>query len=216
MMDLINLCSSILKLLLLVVVVSACTTLTPKVNPGEVLFQDDFSRPSSGWDRYEDETYKSDYEDEMYIINIQQQNTEAWALPGLSFEDVIINVESSKVAGPDDNVYGVICRYQDSENFTFFLISSDGYTGIGAYIDGEKELLSHPTLLPSDAVETDGGSNYLRAECVREQLRLMVNNQLVAQAVAQNVIMGDVGLIAGSYDKSGVKVRFDNFSTIQP
>ncbi len=216
MMDLINLRSSILKLLLLVVVVSACTTLTPKVNPGEVLFQDDFSRPSSGWDRYEDETYKSDYEDEMYIINIQQQNTEAWALPGLSFEDVIINVESSKVAGPDDNVYGVICRYQDSENFTFFLISSDGYTGIGAYIDGEKELLSHPTLLPSDAVETDGGSNYLRAECVREQLRLMVNNQLVAQAVAQNVIMGDVGLIAGSYDKSGVKVRFDNFSTIQP
>ncbi len=216
MMNLINLQSSTLKILFLTVVVSACTTLTPKVNPGEVLFQDDFSRPSSGWDRYEDETYKSDYEDEMYIINIQQQNTEAWALPGLSFEDVIINVESSKVAGPDDNVYGVICRYQDSENFTFFLISSDGYTGIGAYIDGEKELLSHPTLLPSDAVETDGGSNYLRAECVREQLRLMVNNQLVAQAVAQNVIMGDVGLIAGSYDKSGVKVRFDNFSTIQP
>lgn len=215
-MNLINLQSSTLKILFLTVVVSACTTLTPKVNPGEVLFQDDFSRPSSGWDRYEDETYKSDYEDEMYIINIQQQNTEAWALPGLSFEDVIINVESSKVAGPDDNVYGVICRYQDSENFTFFLISSDGYTGIGAYIDGEKELLSHPTLLPSDAVETDGGSNYLRAECVREQLRLMVNNQLVAQAVAQNVIMGDVGLIAGSYDKSGVKVRFDNFSTIQP
>ena len=215
-MDLINLRSSILKILLLAVIVSACTTLTPKVNPGEVLFQDDFSRPSSGWDRYEDETYKSDYEDEMYIIKIQQQNTEAWALPGLSFEDVIINVESSKVAGPVDNVYGVICRYQDSENFTFFLISSDGYSGIGAYVDGEKELLSHPTLLPSDAVETDIGSNYLRAECVGEQLRLMVNGQLVAQAIAQNVSMGDVGLIAGSYEKSGVKIRFDNFSTIQP
>lgn len=205
-----------LKILLLAVIVSACTTLTPKVNPGEVLFQDDFSRSSSGWDRYEDETYKSDYEDEMYIIKIQQQNTEAWALPGLLFEDVIINVESSKVAGPADNVYGVICRYQDSENFTFFLISSDGYAGIGAYVDGQKELLSHPTLLPSDAVETDGGSNYLRAECVGEQLRLMVNSQLVAQAAAQNVTMGDVGLIAGSYEKSGVKIRFENFSTVQP
>ena len=216
MMDLINLRYSILKILLLAVIVSACTTLTPKVNPGEVLFQDDFSRPSSGWDRYEDETYKSDYEDEMYIIKIQQRNTEAWALPGLSFEDVIINVESSKVAGPDDNVYGVICRYQDAENFTFFLISSDGYTGIGAYVNGQKELLSHPTLLPSDAVETDGGSNYLRAECVGEQLRLMVNGQLVAQSVTENVIMGDVGLIAGSYEKSGVNIRFDNFSTVQP
>lgn len=216
MMELINLRSSTIKILLLAVVVSACTTLTPKVNPGEVLFQDDFSRPSSGWDRYEDETYKSDYEDEMYSIEIQQRNTEAWALPGLSFEDVIINVESSKVAGPDDNVYGVICRYQDSENFTFFLISSDGYTGIGAYVDGEKELLSHPTLLPSDAVKTGGGSNYMRAECVGEQLRLMVNNQLVAQASTQKVIIGDVGLIAGSYKKSGVKIRFDNFSTVQP
>jgi len=216
MMDLNNLCSSILKILLLAIVVSACTTLTPKVNPGEVLFQDDFSRPSSGWDRYEDEMYKSDYENEMYIIKIQQQNTEAWALPGLSFGDVIINVESSKVAGPADNVYGVICRYLDSENFTFFLISSDGYTGIGIYVDGEKELLSHPTLLPSDAVVTDGGSNYLRAECVGEQLRLMVNGQLVAQAVSQKEIIGDVGLIAGSYEKSGVKIRFDNFSTVQP
>ena len=216
MMDSINLRSSTIKIFLLAIIVSACTTLTPKVSPGEVLFQDDFSRPSSGWDRYEDEMYKSDYEDEMYIIKIQQQNTEAWALPGLSFEDVIINVESSKVAGPDDNVYGVICRYQDAENFTFFLISSDGYTGIGAYVNGQKELLSHSTLLPSDAVETDGGSNYLRAECVGEQLRLMVNGQLVAQSVTQNVIMGDVGLIAGSYEKSGVNIRFDNFSTVQP
>ena len=125
-------------------------------------------------------------------------------------------MESSKVAGPDDNVYGVICRYQDAENFTFFLISSDGYTGIGAYVNGQKELLSHSTLLPSYAVETDGGSNYLRAECVGEQLRLMVNGQLVAQSVTQNVIMGDVGLIAGSYEKSGVNIRFDNFSTVQP
>ena len=64
--------------------------------------------------------------------------------------------------------------------------------------------------------ETDGGSNYLRAECVGEQLRLMVNGQLVAQSVTQNVIMGDVGLIAGSYEKSGVNIRFDNFSTVQP
>jgi len=205
-----------LKILLFAAAVSACSTITPKVNPGEVLFQDDFSRPSSGWDRYEDETYQSDYEDETFTIEIRQPNIEAWALPGLSFEDVIINVESSKIAGPDDNVYGIICRYQDSENFTFFLISSDGYTGIGSYIDGEKELLSHPTLLPSDAVETGGGSNYLRTECVGENLRLMVNGQLVAQARAQNETMGDVGLIAGSYEMSGVKIRFDNFSTIQP
>jgi hypothetical protein len=44
----------------------------------------------------------------------------------------------------------------------------------------------------------------------------MVNGQLVAQSVTQNVIMGDVGLIAGSYEKSGVNIRFDNFSTVQP
>ena len=81
MMDSINLRSSTIKIFLLANIVSACTTLTPKVSPGEVLFQDDFSRPSSGWDRYEDEMYKSDYEDEMYIIKIQQQNTEAWARP---------------------------------------------------------------------------------------------------------------------------------------
>ena len=212
----INLHTTTLKVTLLTAFVSACTTLTPKVNSGEVLFQDDFSRPSSGWDRYEDETYSSDYENEVYTIEIHQRNTEAWALPDLEFEDVIINVESSKVAGPNDNIFGIICRYRDSENFTFFLISSDGYAGIGVNVHGEKELLSHPTLLPSAAVETGEGNNYLRAECVGEQLRLMVNGQLVAQAIAPDEILGDVGLIAGSYDNSGVKIRFDNFSTIQP
>ena len=34
---------------------------------------------------------------------------------------------------PDNNAYGVICRYTDLQNFYVFLVSADGYYAIGKY-----------------------------------------------------------------------------------
>ncbi|NIN95462.1 MAG: hypothetical protein GTO49_10895, partial [Anaerolineae bacterium] len=107
-----------------------------EASPGEVVFQDDFSRAVSGWDRYHDATYSSDYYEEGYRIHVLEANTDAWAVPHLDFEDVQIEVDAAKVGGPIDNVYGVLCRYKDARNFYFFLVSSDGYSGIGVYKDG--------------------------------------------------------------------------------
>ena len=193
-----------------------CTLLDPRVGPGEVLFQDDFSRASSGWDRYQDGIYRADYQDGEYQIEIYTPETLAWSLPKLSFTDVWISVEAAKAKGPDDNAFGVICRYQDPGNFIFFLISSDGYAGIGRYIDGEKTLLSDESLLPTDAVHSGDEGNFIQAECIGDHLTLYVNNTRVTDVIIKDVRSGDVGLIAGTYSDPNVEIHFDNFSTIQP
>jgi hypothetical protein len=183
---------------------------------GAVLFQDDFSRPISGWDRYEDEIYYSDYSEGVYRIAVFSPNTDAWANPRLDFGDIRINVDAFKNDGPDDNIFGIICRYQDPRNFYFFLISSDGYTGIGISKDGRRVLASGDSMLPSTAVNQGNAVNHIRAECIGYDLRLYVNDTLVAQAYAAEWQRGDVGLIAGTYAESGTDIYFDNFSVVNP
>jgi hypothetical protein len=195
---------------------TACQLLIPALKPGDVLFQDDFSRADSGWDRYADDVYVADYVSGSYKIKLKTTNMLVWSLPHVDFQDVLIRVEGVRTAGPSDNVYGILCRYRDPENFIFFMISSDGYAGIGQYAEGQKELLNHETLLPTDAIAGPDEVNLIQAACIGEQLTLWVNGERVAIAEASGLTHGDVGLIVGTYDESGVEIQFDNFSTLMP
>jgi hypothetical protein len=205
-----------LPFLILLGGLSACGMFALPTDSGAILFQDGFSDTSSGWDRYEDSTYVSDYFDGRYIIGVFAPDTDAWANPGLDFGDIQMQVEARKDAGPDDNAYGLLCRYQDLRNFYFFLISSDGYVGIGISKNGRRELLSSDTMLPSEAVRLGEAANVILAECDGFDLRMYVNGELAAEARAAEWPAGDVGLIAGTYATPGVVVSFDNFSVRNP
>jgi len=190
---------------------SGCTFFDLPDQSGILLFQDDFSSPSSGWNRYHGDTYTSDYHDGTYRIAILQKNIEAWALPGFDFTDVIIEVAGTSVNGAEDNVFGVLCRYRDSENFYFFLISSDGYAGIGLSHQGNRQLLTGESMLPSEAIHSGSSTNLIQAQCIGNQLSLSVNGSLIHQAESDQLKSGDVGLIVGSYEDDGTEVFFDNF-----
>lgn len=198
------------------ILMASCNIFKPMINPGEVIFQDDFARSDSGWDRYSDDLYTADYMAGAYVIRVNGSNMTAWSLPHLDLKDVLIRVEGSWKAGPLDNVYGVICRYQNPENFIFFMVSSDGYAGIGRYVSGEKELLNHETLLPSESISFFEEPNLIQAACIDDKLSLWVNGDFVAEATSQEQDSGDVGLIVGTYDEGGVEIQFDNFSTLMP
>ncbi len=195
---------------------AGCTWLEIPAESGSVLFQDDFARPSSGWDRYRDSLYSSDYVNGAFRICVTAPETDAWATPGVHLGDVRIEVEATKVSGPDDNVFGILCRYQDSQNFYFFLISSDGFAGIGVRRAGGTTLLSAVDMTPSEAVLQGSARNHLRADCLGDQLDLYVNGQAVAHAGASDWLRGDVGLLAGAYAEAGVVIDFDDFSALQP
>ena len=199
--------------LLVALLMSSCSV---SYSPGEVVFQDDFSRTVSGWDRYYDATFSSDYHEGGYRIHVLEPNTYAWAVPRLDLTDVQIEVDATRLGGPEDNVYGVLCRYRDLRNYYFFLVSSDGYSGIGVYKDGRRKLLTDESLLPSEAVNRGDIPNHIRADCNGYQLRLFVNGILVAETQAAEFPSGDVGLIAGSHDLPGTEIIFDNFTVLQP
>lgn len=191
---------------------------TPAENTVEsdVLFQDDFTDTSSGWDRVNTQSGLTDYADGVYRIFVNEASTDVWANPGLTFTDVAVDVEATKVGGPDDNDFGVTCRSVDTNNFYFFIISSDGYYGIGKVVDGAQQLIGMDAMEPSDAVKQGEASNRLHVECAGTTLSLWVNGQMIKEVEDTQFAKGDVGLMAGSFDVAGTDIHFDNFSVKKP
>ena len=181
-----------------------------------VLFSDDFSDPGSGWDRASTDKGITDYADGIYRIWVNTDNTDIWANPGKNFTDTIIEVEATKVGGPDDNDFGIQCRYQDTQNYYFFIISSDGFYGIGLTQNGNQSLLGEDQLLPSDAIKQGNVTNSIRVNCIGNTLTLFANGTQLISVQDDTFSSGDVGLLAGTYNEVGTDIHFDNFVVLEP
>lgn len=188
----------------------------PSGLPAGVLFQDDFADSSSGWDQVNMEEGITDYENGYYRIYVNADETDVWANPGLNFTNVVIEVDATKAAGPDDNDFGVICRYQDIENFYFMIISSDGYYGVGKVIGGEQELIGTEQMNPDDSIKQGNATNRIKADCVGSHLVLHVNGSKIVDVEDTTFSSGDVGLMAGTFAEPGTDIHFDNFVVKNP
>lgn len=224
--------SLIVAILALLAVNLACSLVFPKAggSGGEtsnLLFKDDFSSTSSGWDSVRDTEGITDYENGAYRIQINTlgaggNGISYWASPGLESQlpgDVRIEVDATKSAGPDDNDFGVICRYtttNDLPSFYQFMVTSDGYAGIVLVTKGDQTIITTDQLQPTDAIKQGAAANHIRADCTGTTLTLYVNDKKVATTTDTSLAKGDVGLIAGTYSEAGTDILFDNFVVTKP
>lgn len=211
-----------LPIVILVLAGLACaagsaTEAGPTADPN-LLFSDDFSSSTTGWDKVREETGMTDYDQGGYRIQVLETNTDYWANPGLTgMGDVSISVDVKKLAGPDDNDFAVLCRYVDIDNFYAILASSDGFYGITKVVGGSQELIGQDELLPTDAIQQgEGVVNTLRADCIGSTITLYINGAQVASVEDTTFTTGDVGLMAGTFDTAGTDILFDNFVVRKP
>ena len=184
---------------------------------GAVLFQDDFSDPASGWEIYNHpENGTVDYFDSFLRIHVLGEYQMLSTGTGLNFSDVQIEADMIKVVGTSDDMFGLVCRAQDAENYYFFVISSDGYYGIGKVIAGVQSMLGSQGMLPSEIISQGKTINHLRADCIAENLVLTVNGQELTTEVDYDLENGDIGILAGTMQDAENVVLFDNFSAINP
>ena len=211
-------------IVLLLTVVTGCnltdriqSSALSTIDTGSVLFYDDFSDPSSGWRVWNSAEANIGYVDGSLRITINQPNYDYWSLTGKRYADATLAVEATAQSGPSDNDFGLICRYQDEFNFYAFLISSDGYGGIVKVKDGLYQVLNHEAGLEfGSMIKQDYEKNILRADCIGSRLTFYVNQEKMMEVEDTDFLVGEVGLIAGSYGEPGVDVGFDNFYVLKP
>lgn len=134
----------------------------------------------------------------------------------MQFSDVHLETDMIKVIGPSDDTFGLVCRAEDANNYYFFVISSDGYYGIGKSINGAHKLINAPGMLPADEISQGKAKNHLRADCIGERLELFINGQGIAKVTDSQFTHGRVGILAGTLEASENVVLFDNFSVLNP
>jgi S1-C subfamily serine protease len=180
---------------------------TPLTSSGREIFRDDFSSSRSGWPSGGDQDYQVGYAAGAYSIRVKSKNILAWATHDTQFTDGEITVEARVMDSVGDGEYGIICRYQDADNFYFFLISEDGYFSIQKFEKNEQQILfdwEHLTGFDP------AGPNRITAICVGNKLQLAVNDYILATAYDDSFQSGNIGLIAGTFSTPGLRVTFDN------
>jgi len=210
----------IIPLILLVILpmmacsIPAISNLTTR--SGDILFADDFSDVNSGWTRLLDEKGFMDYYSSGFRIWVNTAGYNYWSTSGNQFQDVRIDVDAARISGPDENRYGILCRYQDVDNYYFFIISSDGYMGIGKTSGGVTSLLGQEMMIYNPGILSGVAPNHLQAQCQGDTLTFFVNGLPAGIAVDSDFKTGDVGLVAGAFDTVGVDILFDNLVVVKP
>ncbi|MCJ7432241.1 MAG: DUF1080 domain-containing protein [Anaerolineales bacterium] len=186
--------------------------------PGQILFQDDFSNPESGWTRQIGRTV-TNYIDGSYSVLVSEPNSIGFGLAFQNFGDVRMEVDTRKKAGSDDNDHGLICRESEDNglyNYYFFVISSQGFAAIGKTVKNEAQYLWSEKVQPAGLIKTDTAINHLRADCKGSTLTLYVNGQQVASVNDTAFTSGDVGLLARAWATAGTEILYDNFVVYKP
>jgi len=202
----------ILFLLVITLTVLACSF---GAGEGNILYEDDFSNDSSGWDMYSDSEGTTEYSDGVYRISINTESMFYWANPYEKFDDVIVEVTANKSSGGDDMQYGIICRHADIDNWYALIITADGYAAIRKRFQG-SDLDFITDFVEAPSVNTGSATNTLRAECVGSRLSLFVNGELAIETNDSDISSGDVGLMAGTFAQPFAEALFDNFAVRKP
>lgn len=174
-------------------------------------FMDDFSDHRNGWNLVAQQEAVAEYDGNSLRLYIIGTEREIITTPGIKLKNASVDADAERVTGPDNNLYGLVCRYADPENYYGFLISSDGYYAIVKNINSIRTILSSDSFEPSDVIHKGSGTNHLRVLCNDRILSLYVNQQLVDEVQDIDLVYGDVGILAGTLGQPGTDIRFDNF-----
>lgn len=184
------------------------------------LFADDFSGAQDcGWATYERNGAAVEIADGALVIRSSQPGQIWWTNPGREFADTSILVNAQVTTGPEDNAYGVICRYRDSENYYLFLISGDGYYAIGRYQSGSNQityLTGAGEYTFSEAINQGSALNQMRVSCAGSELTLSVNGIELDRIMDTSYSTGDIGLAAGTFQPGTLEVHFTDLRVVAP
>ncbi len=188
----------------------------PWVGEEKVLFKDDFTFTTGGWRTYQDSLSFAGYQSGGFRLWTDAPHYQFWSVPGLNLKDSLIYTHIRKLDGPDDNLFGVLCRYQDAANYYALVIGSDGYYGIYKMIAGQQILIGQTHMDFSELINRGQNENELMALCQGDQLTLFVNDTPLLQVEDSSLEYGDVGLVVGNFSEPGVDILFDDFIVMKP
>ena len=187
------------------------TTALPTESDGPLLYSDDFSDETSGWEAPDDSASKFFYFNGEYHIRVVQNASFYFMTSEETFDKGVFSVELRHVSGNDLTTGGMlIWNYRDNSNFLALSITDDGTFVVHRYLVGEYYQVSLP--IQSAALYTFDESNKITIVFYNGISDIYINDQFVYSFTDDILSHGSVGLGAYPDVESGVEVAFDNLT----
>lgn len=176
---------------------------------GKLLYEDNFSTSKGGlWGASIDANFSRYYQNGSYEMVVNPINSWRSVSVGKDYRDIILEVEATEKAGQTDNVYGVIVRRVDWNNYYNFLISGDGYYKVAKL---QNNSWSAAGWNKSSAIKTGKATNMIRVVCNGDTFSFYVNDMLLQNYTDSSFSSGQIGLTAGTnYALGSVTIDFDD------
>lgn len=215
---------ALISIALLLVAGMACTLTdlvsgggdgSASIPTGEVIFEDDFSDPDSGWEIGDYPGGSVGYKSGTYFVSSTGEGTTMWGVAGRNFSDVVVSVDATQISAPanDNNDYGIVCRLQQNSGGYYLLIAGDGLFAI--LLSENDSFTPLVDWTESDAINQGNRTNSITAVCDGSTLSLHVNGELLATTSDSTFRSGDIALTATSYESEMTEVQFDSLEVAE-
>ena len=175
---------------------------------GQLLF-DDFAVPGSAFDVFSSGRGRVAYAGGALRFTTLQPLILLVSPSGqIRAADVVAEVEAVLVSGPASGQVGVICRWQDDQNYTALAFSSNGSAIIWRQRDGIQEELQRAVV--AELVTSPGTRRQIQARCDGPTLELVVDGLPAVTAEDPQPVSGDVVLMTLLPGEGELVVEFDN------
>ncbi len=179
------------------------------------VFSDNFQVPNQAWVEDEGDTWVMGYHEGVYRIFVNLLNDAVWSVKSFNLTDTLMEVDAARRSGPESGYFGLVCRHQDAAHYYLLVVGPDGFYGIGKRDQGQIEFIKEG-MAPPEILRRGDEINRIRAACFGEQLSLYANGIILVEAQDSSYVSGDIGLVAGTRDREGIEVIFDNFAAYEP
>lgn len=183
----------------------------------EIIFFDDFS-DTTGWYTYEDDRFGFKYTADGYHIYNNLKMGLIWSIREQEYSGVALEVDGTRLEGPEDSYFGVVCKFaDDGENYYALVIGDNGFYGFGLMDGGEYEFIE-TGLDETDIIRKgQGETNRIRGVCNGNHFLIFANDELLLDVWDSTLEEGIVGLVVGNQRTgSGAEFRFNDFAITWP
>lgn len=173
---------------------------------------DDFSSPALGWDMENDEFGERGIVNEAYSIRVLNPGDTVYSEVPIELYPNHIEFDALVAEGLENGGYGVVCMYQDDDNYFEVSINPDpAYQDFEIYQVQNNELIQIVEPTYTNSFNYYEGIDHIMIDCTLGGISVWINDQVVYD----QIIMGQQGemfLYTYSWlDATGpVEVLFDN------
>lgn len=195
------------------------TTPSPEPTPSplavrDLILEDDFEQTEM-WLTADEEQFSFTYDSGGYRVNNGFTNGAVSSIRSLDYRHILVEVDAEQIAGPEDAYYGVVCRWQDAQNYYGLVVGEGGFHSIIRISDGEIAFLDQVAEAAGDVFRA-AGPNRIGGSCLGDRLILLINGQRFLEVRDQTFESGYVGVVVGTRSTGGAEVHFDNFALLRP